>query len=370
MTSRYPSRYGRRSRDERRTRRTRIAVLVDEIAELDGLDSDELAPSQSTDHVMTALDALGYDPVAVPLLAGDARAWLRRLLDDDFDLAFNLCETVAGFADGEYRAAAAVELLDLPMTGASAATLLQCLHKDRCSAMLRAAGIPVPEWRLVRRTDQVPDWSLFPAIAKPASEDASNGIHASSVAHDGESLRQAIRRLHATWSDVLVQEFVAGREINLGIVGRSLLPPAEIDFSTLPTDAPPIVSFDAKWKPDTPDFRGTLPVCPAPLTTEEVESLQTLAATAWTLMAGTGYARVDVRLSEQGRPYVIDINPNPDLSPDAGLARQAAAAGWSYEDLIAAIVGEALAGTGPGAVADPGSWTVLRPEPTTEVRAS
>lgn len=358
-----------------RPRSARVAVIVDEIAELDGLHSDDLAPSQSTDHVVRALEALGYEPIAVPLLAGDSRGWLRRLLDDDFHLAFNLCETVAGFADGEYRAAAAVELIGLPMTGAPAATLLHCLHKDRCSAMLRASGIPVPEWRLVRRTDPGLDWELFPAIAKPAAEDASNGIHASSVAHDGESLERAIRRLHATWSDALVQEYIPGREINLGIVGRSQLPPAEIDFSTLPDGSPSIVSFDAKWKPSTPDFQGTLPICPAPLGTEEAERLQRLAATAWSLMAGRGYARVDVRLSDEGRPYIIDINPNPDLSPDAGLARQATAAGWSYEDLIAAIVREALAGTdrpvagaGAGTGGDPDTWTVLRAEPAAEAR--
>lgn len=352
----------------RRARPMRVAVLVDEIAELDGLDSDDLAPSQSTDHILATLENLGYDPVPVSLKAGDARDWLRRLLDGDFDLAFNLCETVAGFADGEYRAAAAVELIGLPMTGASAATLLHCLRKDRCSAILRASGVPVPEWRLVRRDDPMPDWRLFPAIAKPAADDASNGIHAESVAHDNKSLHRAIRRLHATWSDVLVQEFVAGREINLGIVSRNLLPPAEIDFSTLPDGAPPIVSFDAKWRPDTPDFRGTLPLCPAPLTTKETERLQSLAATAWTLMSGCGYARIDVRLSERGRPYVIDVNPNPDLSLDAGLARQARVAGWSYEDLIAEIVGEAVARNGPKAAEEAG-WAVLQPEAAAEALA-
>jgi D-alanine-D-alanine ligase len=340
-------------------------VLVDEIAELEAIGGEQIAPAQSTLRIIAALDTLGYQPVEMMLKPGKTDEWLADLLSGEFRAAFNLCETVAGRAHGEHLAAAAVELVELPMTGASAATLLYCLNKDRCSAVLRSHGIAVPEWRLVRGGDPIPDdWTLFPAIVKPAADDASNGIHPRSVVHSQAELDAEVRRLHERW-DALLQEFIPGREINLAIVGRFVLPPAEIDFSTLPEGSPPIVSFEAKWVADSPEDVGTRPICPAPLSPEQTRDLQRLAVRAWEVMDGRGYARVDVRLSADGVPYVIDINPNPDLSLDAGLARQAQVAGWSYDELIGRVMEEGLS----RAAADgaPGEdWVFMEAQTTVE----
>jgi D-alanine-D-alanine ligase len=285
--------------------------------------------------------------------------WLRTVVDGDFDLAFNLCETIGGRADGEHLAAAAVELLEIPMTGASSATLLLCLNKAHCSAILRADGFSVPDWRLIHEDEPLPrDWNHFPAIIKPAAEDASNGIHSRSVVNTTAELLEVAYFVQEHWGKVLVQQFIEGREINLAIVGNHLLPPAEIDFTTLPEGFPPIVSFAAKWHEESPEFGGTVPICPAPLAAEQAEQLQRIAARAWWLMGGGGYARVDVRLASDGTPYVIDINPNPDLSLDAGLARQARIAGWSYEDLVGKIVDEAVDRDGR---AGPSAWTFVQP---------
>ncbi len=343
----------------------RIAVLVDEIAELEAVGGERMAPAQSTLRIIAALDALGYQPVELMLRPGKTDEWLAGLLAGDFRGAFNLCETVAGRAHGEHLAAAAVELVELPMTGASAATLLYCLNKDRCSAVLRSHGITVPEWRLVLRGAPIPeDWTRFPAIVKPAADDASNGIHPKSVVHSQAELAAEVERLHARW-DALLQEFIPGREINLAIVGRFVLPPAEIDFSTLPNGSPPIVSFEAKWAADSPEFLGTRPVCPAPLSPEQKRELQRLAVRAWEVMDGRGYARVDVRLSDDGVPYVIDINPNPDLSHDAGMARQARVAGWSYDELIGRVMEEALSrGEADGTRRE--DWTFVDAKTTAE----
>ncbi len=343
----------------------RIAVLVDEIAELEAIGGEQIAPAQSTLRIIAALDALGYQPVELMLRAGKTNEWLAGLLAGDFRGAFNLCETLAGRADGEHLTAAAVELLELPMTGASAATLLYCLNKDRCSAVLRSHGIAVPEWRPVRRGDPIPeDWTHFPAIVKPAADDASNGIHAKSVVNSQAELAAEVKRLHERW-DALLQEFIPGREVNLAIVGRFVLPPAEIDFTTLPEGSPPIVSFEAKWVAGSPEDVGTRPMCPAPLSPEQARDLQRLAVQAWKVMNGRGYARVDVRLGDDGVPYVIDINPNPDLSYDAGLARQARVAGWSYDELIGRVMEEALSRADTDCAADEG-WTFMQAQTTGE----
>lgn len=341
----------------------RVAVLVDEIAEQQAAGGEQAAPAQSTVRIIAALEALGYEPVELSLQPGKTDEWLGRLMAGGFRVAFNLCETVAGKAAGEHLTAAAVELLELPMTGASSATLLYCLNKDRCSATLRANGVRVPDWKLVRRGDPLPhDWTLFPAIVKPAAEDGSNGVHANSVVRSQAELLETVERLCANWGLALIQQFIEGREINLAIVGRYLLPPAEIDFSTLPDGAPAIVSFEAKWVTGSPEDLGTRPICPAPLPPERAMDLQRLAARSWKVMEGRGYARVDVRLTPEGVPHVIDINPNPDLSHDAGLARQARVAGWAYDELIGRIVEDALArGERDGQQAE--DWTFLPAQP-------
>ncbi len=317
----------------------RVAVLVDEVAENEAAANPLAAPVQSTACIIEALKALGHDPVELALLPERTDEWLSQLISGDFHLAFNLCETVGGRSDAEHLTAAAVELLELPMTGAKSGTLLLCLDKDRCSAILRAHGIPVPDWKLIFAEDSAPfDWGRFPAIVKPVAEDASNGVHSSSVVRSSDQLPEAVERVQKAWGKALIQEFIEGREINLAIVGHHLLPPSEIDFSSLPEGSPPIVSFEAKWTTGSPEDLGTRPVCPAPLDPDRAEQLQRLAARAWKLMDGSGYARVDVRLTRTGQPYIIDVNPNPDLSPDAGIARQALSAGWTYDDLIAQIV--------------------------------
>jgi len=332
-------------------------VLVDHFAET-FVSGNPAAPAQSTLRIIEALENLGYEPVELSLREDNIVDWLQRLIDGDFDLAFNLCETIGGRAQGEHLVAGAVELLEIPMTGASAATLLLCLDKDRCAAMLRADGITVPDWNVVDGAHPLPDdFDRFPAIVKPAADDASNGIHSASVVNSIPEALSAISRIREHWHKVVIQDFIEGREINLAIVGDSLLPPAEIDFSTLPDEAPPIVSFAAKWKPDSTDYQGTVPVCPADLPADQAEELQRLAGRAWRLMDGRGYARVDVRLTPDATPYVIDINPNPDLSLDAGLARQARVAGWSYDELIGRVAEGALDGAG----ARQPDWTILQP---------
>ena len=138
-----------------------------------------------------------------------------------------------------------------------------------------------------------------------------------------------------------------------------MLPHAEIDFSSLEPGLPAVVTYAAKWEHDSPDDRGTVPRCPARVPDRLAARLTRLAEHVWAAVDGTGYGRIDVRVDGRGTTFVVDVNPNPDLGVRAGLARQAAAAGWSYLDLIARIVEDArtrrasgLAATPPAALAD------------------
>jgi D-alanine-D-alanine ligase len=177
---------------------------------------------------------------------------------------------------------------------------------------------------------------------KPAAEDGSFGIGSDCVVSDQASLRAVAARGCEQWGRMLVQRFVAGREFNLAIVGNRVLPHAEIDFSRLAPGLPAVVTYAAKWEHGSLEDRGTIPRCPARVPARLAARLTALARDVWAAVDGTGYGRIDVRVDGRGTTFVTDVNPNPDLGVRAGLSRQAAAAGWSYLDLIARIVEEAL----------------------------
>jgi D-alanine-D-alanine ligase len=142
---------------------------------------------------------------------------------------------------------------------------------------------------------------------------------------------------------VLVQEYVAGREFNAGFIGKRMLPIAEIRFDGMPDGNWPIVSYAAKWLPGSPEDEGTQPVCPAEVPADLAKRIGEVAREAWLNMSGgEGYGRVDLRVNADGQPYVLEVNPCPDLSSNAGLARMGRAFGWSYDDLVMQIVDEAL----------------------------
>jgi D-alanine-D-alanine ligase len=201
------------------------------------------------------------------------------------------------------------------------------------NAILHAHGLPIPAWA-VAGEDTADDWTTFPAIVKPAGEDGSVGIHEASVVEDALELRAALQR---TPAPALVQAFVGGRELNVGIVGDAVLPVSEIVFSGRQR----IVSYAAKWSPGSSADLGTRPVCPARITATLHAETVALAREAWAVVGGAGYGRVDLRTDAAGRAHVLEVNPNPDLAPGAGLARMAGAAGWGYDGLVARILEEA-----------------------------
>lgn len=259
------------------------------------------------------------------------------------DLVFNLCEGIGGISHLEYTVASAIELCGIPYTGAKAWTMTVCHRKPLLNALLHAEGIPVPVWRAVegRRGKEI-DVPL-PAMVKPAAEDASVGIEQESVVTSPEALRERVRYLATQFSEIIVQRYIHGREIAVAFVGDRTLPLSEIDFGAMPEGAWPILSFQAKWTPGSPEDLGSRPICPANLNADLAERVRLVAVAAWRAVRGSGYGRVDLRVDADGRPWVIEVNPNPDISTDAGLARMAAASGWSYRDLVLQILDDTLA---------------------------
>lgn len=257
------------------------------------------------------------------------------------ELVFNLCEGINGVSRYEDMVAATLELAAIPSTGCTAWTIALCHNKPVVNAVLQAAGLPVPRWVVPRGHRVARDFPL-PAIVKPAAEDASVGIDQSAVVTTRSALESRIARLTETFDEVLVQEYVAGREFAVGFVGDKPLPVSEIDYSRMPEGAWPILSFDAKWKVGSPEDLGSRPTCPAVVDRELERRIVSVAQSAWRAVDGRGYGRIDLRLDPAGQPWIIEVNPNPDISDDAGLSRMAEVRGWSYDTLVLRIAESAL----------------------------
>jgi D-alanine-D-alanine ligase len=262
----------------------------------------------------------------------------------DADLIFNLFEGFPGQPETEALVPRYLEENGIPFTGCPSAALRLCLDKAAVKVLLGGAGIPTPDFQLLN-PDTLHMFRLgYPCIVKPRGEDASHGISQSSVVRDRESLLKQVAVATGTRGNALVEEFIAGREFNATVMGNSrriVLPPSEIAYS-LPPGVPEILTFSAKWEPDSAYYRGTQVVCPAEVTERERKRIEKLALAAFRLLRCRGYARVDMRMDGKGRLNVIEVNPNPDISPDAGAARQACAAGMTYTGFIQRIVKLAL----------------------------
>ena len=315
----------------------KIGVIFDGLSALGP--TPDLLILDSLEAIERALAMDGTSVVRVPVNP-DGR-WIERVRRAKFDLVVNLCEGVDGVAALEPSVIGVLELLGVPFTGSSSWTAALCLRKHVVNGLLDRAGLPVPPFAIVRPGDPMPDVG-FPAICKPAAEDASLGVEQRSVVRTPRALAQRVHAMHARWSEVLVQRYVDGREVNVGIVGDSVLPIAEIDFTRMPRSMWRIVSYRSKWHEGSDEDVGAKPVCPAALPDGLTEELQRIALAAWRVVGGEGYGRVDARIDAEGRPWVLEVNSNPDLSPEAGLARMAGVAGMDYAALVQTICDHAL----------------------------
>lgn len=294
--------------------------------------------------VATALCSAGHDAHLVPV-DGDLTSLRARLSELQPDCAFNLCESLAGDARLESAVPLVLELLGIPFTGSPPEVLSFALRKDRVKQRLEAAGIPTPAARVMSRGDDPCDLA-FPLIVKPVREDGSVGISNESVVRSRDELARTVDAVSARLRQAcLVEQFIEGREFNVAMLGHPtprVLPLSEIDFTALPEGAPRIVSYDAKWSSGSAEDLGTVPVLHPQLPSTVAARVRRAAADAFRAVGVRDYGRVDVRLSGGGVPYVVDVNPNCDLSPHAGMARAAAGVGIDYAALCGLLVRYAL----------------------------
>ena len=270
--------------------------------------------------------------------------WLREIRPD---VVFNLCEGVYGNSCWEMDIPALLDLFRIPYTGSPPLTLGLCQNKDKVKDILLSQGIQTPRYKVFDRPVNQFKNSFLPAIVKPVHEDGSLGISKESVVFDEPQLTRQVRYVIEKYSQpALVEEFVNGRELNVSVVeinGKmDVLPISEIDYSEFPEGIPRICGYEAKWVPESVEFQKSKPVCPAPLEAETKKRLEQTAIQVFKLFECRDYARVDFRVDQDGRLFVIDVNPNPDISPQSGMSRQIKVKGMTYEHFIGGVLEKAI----------------------------
>jgi D-alanine-D-alanine ligase len=297
------------------------------------------------DEVVETLGKLGHD-ASLHLLDGSFKS-LHAMARMECDLVFNLAESFAGNDTADYCIAAYLELINKRFTGSGSHGLLYGQDKAVAKKILEFHGIHTPVFaRSFRgRLDFSHDLE-FPVIVKPAREDGSIGIEFNAVVTSIRELMERIDWLHANFdSPVLIEEYVEGREMYVGVLGNDnpvALPVVELDLSRLPEGRPRIAGAEVKWAKGTGAYRDTKSVIPDDLSEETVSLLQTTALAVYQALELRDYARVDMRLRPDGRVAVIEGNPNPWLASKAEFAMAARKSGRTYTQLIEEIVDLAL----------------------------
>jgi len=301
---------------------------------------------EEVEAVEQALTASGFPTARLPLRPPVDH--VKDVLESvEADVVFNLFEGFDGSAESEAVVADLIAETGRPFTGCPGDALLMALDKKKAKELLQAAGVSTPRFQLLS-PETLPAFGLrLPCIVKPCREDASHGLSDESVTCDGASLQKQVRKVSALFGgQALVEEFLDGREFNATVLGDGkpvVLPISEILYS-LPAASPRILTFGAKWDVGSVYFEGTRPVCPADIAPGLQRQIVDIALSAFDLLGCRGYARVDLRLDAEGQPNVLEVNPNPDISPESGVSRQAQAAGMTYGQLVEEIVRLALGG--------------------------
>jgi D-alanine-D-alanine ligase len=277
-----------------------------------------------------------------------SRDLIQTLLEISPRFVFNLCEEVNGKCELEMCIAGLLELMGIPYTGSDPFALGLALNKFHVKQILRSAGIPTARGylRFPGQKLTIPRGMRFPMIVKPSRQDASLGINSHSVCQTAEQLERQILYIHDVYEqEALVEEYLDGKEFNVSVIGDQdpeVLAISEIDFTDLPEGEPRIVSYRAKWDEESPLYDSTVPICPAHLSKRLENRIKDIAVRSHLCVGCRDYARVDMRTDTRGNLYVLEVNPNPDISPRAGFARAARAAGYSYPEMILRISEAAL----------------------------
>lgn len=311
--------------------------------------ADELDTLEEAAAVEAALRRLGHGTSRLEFTL-DLRRTADALREKPPDVVFNLVESVEGSGRLAHLAPGLLEYLRVPFTGGSAESLLLTGDKVLAKRFMAAFGIPTPAW--VTPRDPEGSWCYPPYIVKSVWEHASIGLGPDSILYEERDLEAFMTTGNDREAEWFAERYIEGREFNLSLIGNRgapwVLPPAEMTFRDFPPGKPRIVDYAAKWDAGSFEYANTVRSFDFPPEDRGLlEKLEGIARRCWTVFGLAGYARVDFRVEAGERPWVLEVNVNPCISPDAGFAVAAARAGLGFDAVVERLVREALGSTSP-----------------------
>ena len=290
--------------------------------------------------IAASLQAAGHSVV----LLGGGREFLENVLGEKVDFVFNIAEGRGNYCSREAQVPSILEMLNIPYSGSDPQCLTICLDKPLTKKLVASAGVRTPKWRVINSPEELyrrEDGDFpFPAIVKLAHEGSSRGIHLTSVVEDPEQAIEVMESLMEKYQQpVMTEEFISGDEVTLGIIGNS--PPRVLGaMRILPKRRESYFVYSLEVKRnylELVDYE-----CPARLDRKALQDLETSGLNAFRALGCRDFARLDFRVSPQGVPYFLEINPLPGLGAQSDLVIMAKELGWTYEGLIAGVVDAAL----------------------------
>lgn len=261
--------------------------------------------------------------------------------DPDGYVLFNWCEEIPGIPHSEALVPQTLEALKFTYTGSTPDVLTLCWDKVKVKQFMDLLGIPTPRWQ-VYDSAKTDDWDCFPAIVKPSREHCSFGVTTEAVVMSPVELRTRIAWIiDAFRQPALVEEFIDGREFHVTLWGNGIiemLPPAEMDFGAFDDIRDRLCTYESKFQPGSRHYEQINLKLPAPLNESEYNRLQATSALTYRAFCCRDYARLDIRMRD-GVFYIIDVNPNSDVSSEASMACAAETAGYTYGEMINRIIG-------------------------------
>ena len=314
-----------------------ILLLYDLDLSWQPADIDEV---QREVHPLAAsLSALGHPVTTVAVNDADLASALS-VYDPAEYVVFNWCECLPGVPRSDVLVACTLSTLGFTYTGSTAPTLALSWDKALVKSRLESHGVPTPSARVYESLE--PDgWKRFPAIVKPALEHCSIGVTPESVVLTVQELHERVAYvIDAFREPALVEEFIDGRELHVSLLGNGevrMLPPAEMDFSAFADVRDRLCSFDSKFKPGSRHYEQIQLRLPASLDAETLDRVEQAARRAYRALHCRDYARLDLRL-RNGVPYILDVNPNADITSSTSTALAAQLAGFSHAELVSHLV--------------------------------
>ncbi|HJT45788.1 MAG TPA: ATP-grasp domain-containing protein [Chthoniobacterales bacterium] len=295
-------------------------------------------------NVMAALKELGH--TAEHLAIFDEVDLVRQKVESfQPDVLFNLVEQFKNNPGFDQNIVSLLEMQGVPFTGCGSTGLILCKHKGISKKILAHHGIPIPNFVVIPRGQRIggPGKLKFPILVKPVKEEASYGISRASFVQNDEQFRERIGFVHEKYSsDAIAEEYIEGREIYVSIMGNTRLtvfPMRELIFREVPPNEPRIATYKAKWDEKYRKRWGLEGQFAEKLEPGQVKEIEKMCKDIYRLLTIDGYARIDLRLTADNKPYFIEANPNPHLAADEDFAQSALKAGLKYPQLIQSIIG-------------------------------